>query len=40
MTISILRSLGMTDDEIIAKIVGNSDISEEKARYFVSGISA
>ena len=37
MTISILRSLGMTDEEIVEKIVENSSISEENAERYVYG---
>ena len=37
MTIHILRSMGMTDEEIVYKIVENSNISEEDAERYVYG---
>ena len=37
MTIHILRSMGMTDEEIVDKIVENSNISEEDAERYVYG---
>ena len=37
MTINILRSLGMSDEDIIDKIVDNSSISEEDAERYVYG---
>ena len=37
MTIHILRSMGMSDDDIIDKIVENSNISEEDAERYVYG---
>lgn len=37
MTIHILRSMGMTDQDIIDKIVENSNISEEDAERYVYG---
>ena len=37
MTINILRSMGMSDEEIVDKIVENSNISEEDAERYVYG---
>ena len=37
MTIHILRSMGMSDEEIVDKIVKNSNISEEDAERYVYG---
>ena len=37
MTIHILRSMGMSDEEIVDKIVENSNISEEDAERYVYG---
>ena len=37
MTIHILRSMGMSDEDIIDKIVENSNISEEDAERYVYG---
>ena len=37
MTIHILRSMGMSDEEIVDKIVENSNISEEDAKRYVYG---
>ena len=37
MTVNILRSLGMTDEDIVDKIVENSSISEEEAERYVYG---
>ena len=37
MTINILRSMGMSDEEIVDKIVENSNISEEDAESYVYG---
>ena len=37
MTVQILRAMGLTDEEIIDKIVENSSISEENAARYVHG---